>query len=500
MGVWGNWGATIVGTQIGSLTAAIGDEARLSGDPTTAVADIAFDHRHVVAGGLFACVPGATVDGHDLAAEAIASGATSLLCERPLDLAVPQIIVPNVRNAMGSVASAFFRHPSHDVEVVGLTGTNGKTTSAFLLDAAARAQGAPAGLIGTVETHLPDGSVRPAERTTPEAFDLQRLLREMADGGAQRVAMEVSSEGLASMRAESTRFACGVFTNLTQDHLNTHGTMERYFAAKLMLFRASMSARAVVGIDDPWGRRVAEAVTQPLMTFGTTDDADVRPSAVDLGPSGSRFTAHTPVGTVGCSLRLPGPFNVLNALGVFAVAASLGWDLETTASGMADLRSVPGRMEAIDEGQSFAVLVDYAHTPDALDGVLRAARHLVRNDGRLICVFGCGGDRDRGKRPQMGRAAAMLADRAIITSDNPRSEDPQAIVDQVATGARETGRPAEVIVDRTEAIVTAIEDAGENDVVVIAGKGHETGQQFADRTVPFDDRLVARDALRGRAR
>lgn len=494
MGVWGNWGATIVATELGSLRAAIGGDARLIGASDAVVVDIASDHRRVVDGALFACVPGGTVDGHDLAADAVAAGARSLLCEREMDVDVPQIVVPSVRAAMGAVAATFFGNPAREAALVGLTGTNGKTTSAFLLEATARELGLGVGLIGTVETHLPGGDVRPAQRTTPEAFDLQRLLREMVSQGADAIAMEVSSEGLASLRVESTTFACGVFTNLTQDHLNTHGTMERYFEAKAMLFRPSMSERAVVGIDDEWARRLAGSISQPMVTFGVSEDADVRADLVQLGHDGSRFTATTPVGRFEVALRLPGPFNILNALGVIAVAISLGWDVGSVARGMARLASVPGRMESIDEGQGFGVLVDYAHTPDALEGVLRAARQIA-GEGRVICVFGCGGDRDRGKRPLMGKAAASLADRAIITSDNPRSEDPNAIVAEIAAGAASIGAEPQVVVDRAEAISVAIGLARPGDVVVIAGKGHETGQQFANETIPFDDRLVARAAL-----
>ena len=472
--------------------------ARVHGDATIRIDDVAYDSRAVTPGTLFFCVPGAHTDGHDFAPIAVESGAVALVVERLLEIEVPQVVVGSVRSAMGPMASAFFGHPSGAMTLIGVTGTNGKTTTTFLFESVFRALGITSGVIGTVETHIGD-TVLPVTRTTPEAIDLQRLLAAMRDAGVGGASMEASSEGLAFERVEGTRFACAIFTNLTQDHLNTHGTMERYFEAKALLFRPDMSERAVVNLDDEHGRALAARTDLPLTTFAIDHDADVRAHSLDLARTGSSFTADIGDRSVPIRVNLPGRYNVSNALAVLAAARALGLPIGPVAEGIAALRGVPGRMEPIEAGQDFTVLVDYAHTPDSLEGVLQAAREITQPGARLVVVFGCGGDRDRGKRPQMGNVATALADRAIITSDNPRTEDPLAIIAEIEAGARETGRAYEVIADRREAIAAAISGAARGDVIVIAGKGHETGQQFADRTIPFDDRIVAREVLGGRS-
>ncbi len=439
------------------------------GRASVELTDLAYDTRAVRAGSLFFCVPGERFDGHEFAREAVAQGAVALVVERPLDLDVPQLVVEDARRAMAVAANEFFEHPSEALEVAGVTGTNGKTTTAYLLYAVLDAAGRRPGLLGTVETRVGDER-RPAVRTTAEAIDLQRTLREMIDAGNRSCALEATSHGAALHRLDGIRLAVLVFTNLTQDHLDFHGTMDDYFAAKRGLFAPGTPAALNVG--DSYGRRLAAELPDAL-TFGFADDADVRPEAL-----------------AGVELKLRGRFNVENALGALAAARLLGIDDATALAGIASVRAVPGRFEEVDEGQPFTVLVDYAHTPDALANVLRAAREL---GGRLICVFGAGGNRDREKRPQMGRVATELADLAIVTSDNPRSEDPRAIVDEVSAGA--VG-PVEVEPDRRRAIELALAEAQPGDVVVIAGKGHEQGQEFADRKLPFDDREVARDALR----
>jgi UDP-N-acetylmuramoyl-L-alanyl-D-glutamate--2,6-diaminopimelate ligase len=451
------------------------------------IADLAYDARSVTAGSLFFCVPGSTADGHDFAPEAVANGAVALVVERPLELDVPQVVVTEARRAMGVAADEFFKRPTERLQVAGVTGTNGKTTSAFLLYSILAAAGRRPGLLGTIESRV-GGERRPALRTTPEAIDLQRSFREMLDGGDRSCAMEATSHGSELGRLDRVRFSALVFTNLTQDHLDFHGTIERYFGAKRRLFTEARPP-AAVNLGDPYGRRLAEELQgqQRLLTFGFADDAELRPEGLDLGPRGARFTA----GGLEIDTRLRGRFNVENVLGAVAAARLLALPDEAIVRGVKELRGVPGRFEAVDEGQPFAVLVDYAHTPDSLENVLRTARDLTR--GRLICVFGCGGDRDRGKRPQMGRIASELADVALVTSDNPRSEEPDTIIGEIVAGA--VGE-VEVEPDRREAIARAIELAEEGDVVVIAGKGHEQGQQFADRTLPFDDRDVAREALR----
>jgi UDP-N-acetylmuramoyl-L-alanyl-D-glutamate--2,6-diaminopimelate ligase len=453
------------------------------------ITDLAYDARAAGPGSLFFCVPGTKSDGHEFAAEAVANGAVALVVERPLELDVPQLVVEDARGAMAAAADEVFGRPTEELQVAAVTGTNGKTTTAFLLYSILAAAGRRPGLLGTIESRV-GGERRPAIRTTPEAIDLQRAFREMLDVGDRSCAMEATSHGSELGRLDRVRFAVLVFTNLTQDHLDFHGTIERYFDAKRRLF-TERRPPAAVNVGDPYGRRLADELRElghdRLVTFGFANDADLRPEELELGQSGARFRA----GGLDLETRLRGRFNVENVLGALAAGRLLGLPDDTIARGIAELRGVPGRFEAVDEGQSFTVLVDYAHTPDSLENVLRTARDLTQN--RLVCVFGCGGDRDRGKRPLMGRIAAELADLAIVTSDNPRSEEPDAIIAEILEGA---GEGLEVEPDRRGAIARAIDGAQEGDVVVIAGKGHEQGQQFHDRTVPFDDREVAREALR----
>ncbi len=453
------------------------------------IAALAYDDRLVGPGTLFFCVPGLTRDGHDFAPAAVERGASALVVERPLGLGIPEVLVDDARSAMGPAAARFEGSPSGRIEVVGITGTNGKTTSAWLVRSLLEAAGRRCGLVGTVAT-LVGGEKRPAVRTTPEAIDLQRLLREMDEAGDSAAAIEVSSHSLALGRVDGTRFAVAVFTNLTQDHLDFHGTMEAYWKAKRKLFDDFDPRVSVVNSDDPYGRELASDIVGSI-TYGTGEAALWRATDVETGIDGSTFNLHCPDGTFPVRTLLPGLFNVRNALGALAAANAVGVETELLLSAIATVGGVPGRFEPVQSGQPFAVLVDYAHTPDSLENVLRSARGLT--DGRVICVVGCGGDRDRGKRPLMGGIASSLADVAIITSDNPRSEDPAAIVAEVAAGA---GDRARTIIDRSEAINEAIDLALPGDVVLIAGKGHEQGQEFADGTVvPFDDRAVATAAL-----
>ncbi|MGN6190028.1 MAG: UDP-N-acetylmuramoyl-L-alanyl-D-glutamate--2,6-diaminopimelate ligase [Conexibacter sp.] len=459
----------------------------------TEITALAYDNRRVVPGTLFFCVPGFTRDGHDFAPDAVARGAAALVVERPLGLGVPEVVVEDVRAAMGPAAARFHGDPTATLDVVGITGTNGKTTTAFLVRALLEAAGRQCGLLGTV-TAFVGGVERPVERTTAEAIDLQRDFRAMRDGGDVACAMEVSSHALRLGRADGTRFAAAIFTNLTQDHLDFHPTMEDYFLAKRRLFEGDLGV-AIVNVDDPYGRRLAGELPHAI-TFAIDHEATYRATDVESGFAGSRFTALTPEGPIALTTPLPGRFNVSNVLGAVAAVRALGVEWETIASALPDIGRVPGRFEPVDEGQPFAVLVDYAHTPDSLENVLNAARPLTQ--GRLICVFGCGGDRDRGKRPLMGEIAARLADRTLVTSDNPRSEQPEAIVEEILAGVppeRRAHVAAEV--DRRAAIAQALAEAQDGDVVVIAGKGHEQGQEYEDgRKVPFDDVTVAREALR----
>jgi len=448
------------------LAAVLGAD-EVVGPAPVEVLDLAYDARHVTPGAAFFCVPGARVDGHDFASQAVSNGAVALVVERHLPVNVPQLVVPDARAAMALAADELFGRPTETLQVAGVTGTSGKTTTSFLLYAILAAAGRRPGLLGTVEARV-GGERRGVVRTTPEAIDLQRLFREMLDAGDRSCAMEASSHASELHRLDRVRFAVLVFTNLSQDHLDFHGDMESYFQAKRRLFVTEPRPRAVVNVGDEHGRRLA-AELPDAVTF-SIDDAD-RLDGVDL--------------------KLRGRFNAENALGALVAARELGIDDDSIKRGIESLRGVPGRFESVEEGQSFAVIVDYAHKPDALEKVLHAARDLAH--GRVISIVGAGGDRDRGKRPMMGRIASELADVVIVTSDNPRSEDPRAIIDEIIAGA---AGDVEVEPDRAAAIARAVELARDGDVVLIAGKGAEQGQQFADRTIPFDDREAARDALR----
>ena len=464
-----------------------------NGLPELEISGLAYSTEDVRPGTLFFCVPGFTADGHDFAPEAVARGAAALVCERPLGLGVPEVIVPAVRPAMGALAARFHDDPTGELRVVGITGTNGKTTTAYLVRALLEAAGLPCGLLGTV-TSVIGGREEPVERTTPEAIDLQRSFRRMVDSGDRACAIEVSSHALELGRADGIRFACRVFTNLSQDHLDFHPSMEHYFLAKRRLFEATGGdpGTPVVNVDDEWGRRLAAEV-EGVVTYAIDRPADLRARDLRFGPEGSSFRVEARDGSAEVTSRLPGQFNVLNALAALGTARALGVDLEVAVRALAEAGRVPGRMEPVEEGQDFAVLVDYAHTPEALENVLPAARELCH--GRLHVVFGAGGDRDKTKRPVMGRVARALADRVVVTSDNPRSEDPESIVDEVLVG---TGEDVEREIDRRRAIARALAGAEPGDVVGIAGKGHEQGQEFADgRKEPFDDVTVARELLRG---
>jgi UDP-N-acetylmuramoyl-L-alanyl-D-glutamate--2,6-diaminopimelate ligase len=482
-----------------------------AGEETIEVTDLVYDSRAAAPGSLFFCVPGERDDGHAHAAEAVRSGASAFVCERPLAVAVPQLVVEGVRDAMNSLAAPFFGNPSRRLTLAGVTGTNGKTTITYMLDAIFTAAGAATGLIGTVETRLPGASGTASQkgvRTTPESVDLQRLLRRMVDAGVTFCAMEVTSIGLSQGRVDGASFEAALFTNLTQDHLDYHGDLESYYRTKRGLFSPGRAALALVNTDDPYGARLASELRDEgmmaLLTFGLDTGADIRAVDVRAAAGGSRFRVAGFGLDQTVELRLPGRFNVSNALAAAATAAALGAPGAAIAEGLSALPRVPGRFELVDEGQDFSVVVDYAHTPDSLARVLSAARELAGpglptggGAGRVIAVFGCGGDRDRGKRPLMGRAAAAAADLVFVTSDNPRSEPPGAIMAEVERGIapRPPALGYRLVPDRAEAIAEAIAHARPGDVVVIAGKGHETTQSFSDRVVDFDDTLVAAAAL-----
>ncbi len=474
------------------------------GDADVEISALVYDSRRAAPGSLFFCVSGFRVDGHDYAERAVAAGAAALVVERPLGLGVPELLVSSARAAMAPLAARFFGEPGSALRVVGVTGTNGKTTSAYLVRELLQARGTSCGLLGTVKSVI-GGVEQDVERTTPEAIDLQADLRAMLDGGDRACVMEVSSHALELGRADAVPFAAALFTNLTQDHLDFHASMEEYFQAKRKLFvpeHGPAPELSVINTSDPYGRRLAEELGA-ARTYAVEGPADYRADDLRCGLAACEFTLTTPEGKRAVRLPMPGHFNVANALGALAVAHGMGEPLDDLIGALERGVRVPGRFEPVGRGQDFAVLVDYAHTPDSLENVLRAAREILAvqsgEPGRLICVFGAGGDRDRGKRPLMGEIAARLADRTLVTSDNPRSEDPEAIIAEILAGVEENppeGHVVESLTDRREAIAHAVAEARAGDVLVIAGKGHEQGQEFErGRKIPFDDVSVAEEAL-----
>jgi len=472
----------------------------IHGDASVRVEGLEYDSRKVVPGSAFVCVPGLKVDGHDFAARAVEKGAVALVVERLLDgFSVPQVVVPNARRALSLLAAEKLGRPADRLLMVGITGTNGKTTTSYLCEAVLRAKGKDPGLIGTIHAQI-GGRAVPMANTTPESLDVQRLLAEMRTNGQNAAVMEVSSHALSLDRTYGLPCDVAVFTNLTQDHLDFHKDMEDYFQAKLKLFTGLnyQAGRpcpwAVINADDAYGPRILKALNVPYITYGLTANAHVRAEEIEMGPEGVTYTVSTPVGSQKVSLRMAGLFNVLNSLAAIGCGLALRIELADVVGAVESVSTVRGRFELVREGQDFAVVVDYAHTPDGLENVLRSAREIT--SGRVLTVFGCGGDRDRTKRPLMGEVAARLSDYVLVTSDNPRSESPRRILNDIQEGM--PGATYEVLVDRAEAIYRAINLAAPGDTVVIAGKGHETYQLIGDQVLDFDDREVARTALRAR--
>jgi UDP-N-acetylmuramoyl-L-alanyl-D-glutamate--2,6-diaminopimelate ligase len=458
----------------------------------TAVTGVAYRSAAVRPGDAFFCVPGFTHDGHDFATDAASRGAAVIVAQRAVPgVAVPVVIVPDTRVALALASARFFRRPSASMEVVGITGTNGKTTTTYILDAILRAGGRRTGLIGTIESRVGDEHV-PASRTTPESRDLQESLARMRDSRVTAVSMEVSSHAIDLHRVDGVAFAVAAFTNLTQDHLDYHATMEEYFAVKAGFIGSVPVGRRVVNVDDAYGRLIADTMGADW-AVGISAGANVRASGVRFGPDSCAFTLTAPTGESEVRLPLTGAHNVSNALIAAGCALALGLELGTIVEGLANAPQVPGRLERIDEGQDFVVLVDYAHTPDGLANVISAVRGVTA--GRVITVFGCGGDRDPDKRPLMGRVAGTLSDVAVLTSDNPRTEDPVGIILQVEDGFAGTSAERHVEVDRRRAIALALHLAEPGDAVLVTGKGHEDYQIFSDRTIHFDDREVVREEL-----
>ncbi|MBH5316905.1 UDP-N-acetylmuramoyl-L-alanyl-D-glutamate--2,6-diaminopimelate ligase [Paenibacillus sp. GSMTC-2017] len=479
--------------------------ASLIGDGETVFTDIENDSRSVKPGQLFLCVPGLTVDGHIYADEAVRRGAVAIVTEKVLEIDVPQLVVRDSRLAMAVIADYVYAHPSERVRLIGVTGTNGKTTTTYLIEKIFNDRLKATGVIGTIEWRYADKSY-PMKGTTPDALELQRQLGEMRDANIQYCAMEVSSHALEQGRVKGCRFRTAIFTNLTQDHLDFHGSMEQYAAAKGLFFSRlgnayskSMDERsyAVLNSDDPASRRYSMLTAAEVITFGVEQEADVRASQIRISPQGTFFHVESFRGCADIQLKLAGKFNVYNALAAIAAALIEGIELSDIKRSLESIPGVPGRVESVDEGQNFSVIVDYAHTPDGLDNVLRAVNEIAEN--RIICVFGCGGDRDRTKRPIMGRIAAQCANYIIVTSDNPRTEDAELIIRDIEVGLKEVEIDTDnyaLIPDRKAAIQKAVEMASPGDVVLIAGKGHETYQLIGGDIYPFDDRIVAKEAIR----
>lgn len=460
----------------------------------TVVSGVSYRSDATRPGDVFFCIPGFQRDGHDFAGDAVARGAVAVACERPLELDVPQVVVPDTRQALATVAARLHGEPSSALDIVGITGTNGKTTTTYLLDAVLRRAGRTTGIIGTVETRVADERLASA-RTTPESADLQELLARMVAEGVDSVSMEVSSHAIDLHRVDAVRFAVAAFTNLTQDHLDYHHTLEEYWSVKRRLFTDLEVGERVIDVDDTYGEQLARSLPA-AWTVGRSPHAMVRAENERPMAGSTVFDLVTPVGTVAVTLPLAGAYNVSNALVAAGCALALGIDADTVAAGLSGAPQVPGRLECIDEGQDFTVLVDYAHTPDSLAKAIAAVRAVTT--GRVITVFGCGGDRDPQKRPLMGAAAGAGSDIVVVTSDNPRSEDPVGIILQIEDGLRDAPADHTAEVDRRAAIAHAIGIARPGDAVLIAGKGHEDYQIFADRTIHFDDREVAREELKAR--
>lgn len=470
-----------------------------SGDPD--ISGIAYDSRQVVPGSLFVCIRGGRFDGHEFLVDALAKGACAVVTD---DVALASqkasgilfLEVPDTRTALPLLSARFFEYPSRRLKLVGVTGTKGKTTTIHLLEGIMKRAGHDTGVIGTLGVRYSDVVVS-ASNTTPESTDLQATFATMLDRGVSAVAMEVSSHALVKGRTDGCEFDVGVFTNLTQDHLDFHHTLDEYFEAKLLMFeKLPLSSQkrfvAVVNADDPRGGDVKKATRGNVLMYGIRNDADVKADNVSLDASGSEFDVSSPAGQFHVSLKLGGIFNVYNALAAIGSGIALGFEIDAIVEGLQSVEFVPGRFVPVKCGQKFGVVIDYAHSPDSLANILTAARDLTEK--RLIAVFGCGGDRDRTKRPIMGKIGAELADVCVVTSDNPRSEDPDSIVQEVLAGMPRT-QSVEAITDRREAIERAIKIAQPGDFVVIAGKGHETYQIFKDQTIHFDDSEVVREVL-----
>ena len=455
------------------------------------VNELRYNSRKVEKGDVFCCVVGTFADGHKYAAQAVEAGAAALVVERQLDLDVPQILVENTRIAMAEMAAAYYGNPADEMVMVGITGTNGKTSTSYMLKSIAERMGKKVGLIGTIRNMIGD-IIIDTERTTPESVDLQRILRQMKDEKVDVVIMEVSSHSLDQKRVHGITYDVGCFTNLTQDHLDYHKTFENYFAAKKLMF--AQCEKAVINLDDSYAADMVAGVDIPMLTVGVREQADVTASEIDITTRGVQFDFNYRNVTSRFNVPIPGLFSVFNAMSAAGIALSLGWTLDSIKYGLEHMVSVSGRLEPLPTGKNeFTVLLDYAHTPDALENLLKTVRGFAT--GRVVTLFGCGGDRDHAKRPIMGEIAGRFSDFAIVTSDNPRSEDPMEIIASVEDGVKKSGCEYVVIESRRDAIEYALKNAKKNDVIILAGKGHENYQEINGGKQPFDEKEIVAEIL-----
>lgn len=481
-------------------------EAAVRGKSDILISNIAHDSKKATAGTLFVCLPGVKADGHDFIHQARSQGAVAALVQKDKNIeaeGLTIIEVPDTRTAMQRLVPAFFDYPGKKLRMIGVTGTNGKTTTTYLIRSILHKAGFKVGIVGTIQIMIED-KILPIKNTTPDVIDLQETLAKMVESGMDYVVMEVSSHALALGRVAGCEFDVGVFTNMTRDHLDFHGTFENYLEAKAKLFEmlgqadaVKQGKAAVVNVDDPVAGAILQSAKCKQLTYGIEKPAQLKAENIDIRPSGAKFTIVTSAGEIPLELNITGNFNVYNTLAAVGAAVAEKIDYKMIKEALQAFKSVPGRFELVDAGQPFSVIVDYAHTPDGLENILKTARQFAKR--RIIAVFGCGGDRDRTKRPIMGRLAAEYADIVIATSDNPRTEDPEIILQEVEVGIQKglaAGKIYKKITDRRQAIHTAIELAEQDDIVIIAGKGHETYQILKDKTIDFDDREVAREAIR----
>ncbi|WP_223700320.1 UDP-N-acetylmuramoyl-L-alanyl-D-glutamate--2,6-diaminopimelate ligase [Sutcliffiella deserti] len=461
------------------------------------ITSVVMDSRKAKPGSLFFCIKGYTVDGHQFVEEAIQNGAVAIIAERVLHVSIPVIVVPDTKRAMAILADIFYGQPTHKIHMIGITGTNGKTTTSHIIESIFQKHGQKTGLIGTIYMKI-GNQTNPVRNTTPDALTLQETFHHMVQSNVETVVMEVSSHALHMGRVYGCDYDVAVFTNLTQDHLDYHKTMEEYQFAKSLLFSSlgysynlEKPKFAVLNADDPASACFSQATAAQVITYGIKNPSDIMAENLEMTGKGTKFDLVYDNKIIPIQLKLVGEFSVYNVLAAIAASHVSNIPMDTIVSVVEEMEGVPGRFEVIDEGQNFTVIVDYAHTPDSLENVLKTTRTLVKN--RVTCVVGCGGDRDRSKRPLMAKTAVIHADRAIFTSDNPRTEDSNQIFSDMKSGV--TNRSYEIIEDRREAIFTAIREAKADDIVLIAGKGHETYQLIGNRVIEFDDRKIAREAI-----